>query len=138
MNKRTLIVLVTVLVVVAVLGTCIGLVGYSFWKDIRLQQGEMVTNPDKLEITYAGVYYESSAHFEEGECYLVLNVTNRHDFSWARVSVHVNYTDNGKEKELWVSYTTLTLMKPKLWLLGGDLLIRNLKSVLMSYIENGK
>jgi hypothetical protein len=101
MEKNTLIVLVTLLIVVTVLGTCIGLLGHSLWKDIKLQQGEMVTNPDKLEVTYAGVHYEPSAHFEEGECYLVLNVTNRHDFSWARVSVHVNYTDNGKEKELW-------------------------------------
>jgi len=100
MKKNTLIILVTLLIVVTVLGMCIGFLGHSLWKDIKLQQGEMVTNPDKLEVTYAGVHYEPSAHFEEGECYLVLNVTNRHNFSWARISIDVNYTDNGKEREL--------------------------------------
>ena len=101
MKKSTLIVLVTVLIVVTLGGTCIGLLGYSLWKDIKLQFGEMVINPDKLEITYVGVHYEPLPGPEDtGECYLVLNITNRHNFSWARISIDVNYTDNGKEREL--------------------------------------
>ena len=119
MKRDTLIVLVTVLIVVTLGGTCIGLLGYSLWKDIKSQFGEEVINPDKLEITYVGVYYEPWPGSEEGECFLVVNITNRHNFSWARISVNVNYTDNEKEREIRGTIYDLnpneTKMLPLMW-----------------------
>ena len=113
MEKNTLIVLVTLLIVVTLGGTCIGLLGHSLWEDIRLQQGEMMHNPDGVEIIYTGLFFDTlpSSDPEErgGECFLVANVTNTYDFGLAWVGIYVNYTEYGKEDTVW---TAMHHLKP--------------------------
>ncbi|MCK4733474.1 MAG: hypothetical protein KAT65_13560 [Methanophagales archaeon] len=97
MEKSTLIVLVTVLIVVTVLGTCIGFLGFAVWEDFQLQQGELVPDGGELEITFWGFYFEESAGFEgSGECFLIGNVTNRNNFGIAWIGIDLNYTENGE------------------------------------------
>ncbi len=91
MKKDKLIVIVTILAVVTLAGTCIVLpFANEMYYNLYVIGDEL--NESGVNVTDYALYFEEDPVWE-WECYLAINVTNENDFGLSRVWIDVNYTD---------------------------------------------